>query len=195
MVELGTGTQICVFKNALTPEFCQDVIKRFDADPRVAPGTMNYSGQHVQDDRVRKADDLRISKLPEWKDVDTVLFDTLARGMDQYKQRFPVLKPWGLQDCGYMIQRTSAGGYYHWHSDVTSLATSHRIVIGFWYLNTVEPTPDGADGMTEFKEQKVLIKPEQGNMTIFPATWTHFHRGRVTGQTKYTVITALSYTR
>jgi hypothetical protein len=40
------------------------------------------------------------------------------------------------------------------------------------YLNTVEE-----GGETEFLYQKQRLKPEAGTLAIWPAAWTHVHRG------------------
>jgi hypothetical protein len=48
------------------------------------------------------------------------------------------------------------------------------------YLNDVE------DGGTEFMKQKHTEKAEAGKLIIWPADWTHAHRGEVsTTKTKY----------
>jgi hypothetical protein len=41
------------------------------------------------------------------------------------------------------------------------------------YLNDVD------DGGTEFKYQKLILKAKKGNLVIWPAEFTHTHRGVV----------------
>ena len=43
-----------------------------------------------------------------------------------------------------------------------------------YYLNDVSE-----GGETEFYHQKVKIKPEKGTLVIFPAYFTHLHKGNV----------------
>ena len=50
--------------------------------------------------------------------------------------------------------------------------TSSRVMAYTLYLNSVEE-----GGETEFLYQGVKIKPEPGKLAIFPAYYTHPHRG------------------
>ena len=71
------------------------------------------------------------------------------------------------------IQKTPPGGGYHiWHSDNGDMYTSRRIIVVNLYLNTVEE-----GGETEFLYQHKRVPPVQGTMVLFPASWTHVHRG------------------
>jgi hypothetical protein len=174
-------------RKSLEPEFCQEIIQRFEVDSRKYPGRVGSGSVHRPE--LRQATDLCISKLADWTDVDAKLYAALARGVQAYQKRYPILGTFRLRDRGYMIQRTLPGEKYDWHSDVATPDTAPRQFIGLWYLNTVE-----AGGETEFLEQKIRIKPEQGCLLLFPAFWTHVHRGcpPISG-TKYTAISWLSF--
>ena len=65
-------------------------------------------------------------------------------------------------------------GYHIWHSDWGSGSSSGstRMLVGMAYLNDVEE-----GGETEFLHQKVKIKPKQGTLVVWPAYFTHLHRG------------------
>jgi hypothetical protein len=66
------------------------------------------------------------------------------------------------------------GGFYKWHterSNSTYPVTSRHLAF-MTYLNDVE---DG--GETEFYYQKLKVKPRKGLTLIWPADWTHTHRG------------------
>ncbi|NVK22003.1 MAG: 2OG-Fe(II) oxygenase [Kangiellaceae bacterium] len=71
------------------------------------------------------------------------------------------------------------GGYFHWHSEHYPHPTDphqdslHRNLVWMFYLNDVEE-----GGETEFFYQKVRSKPKQGSLVIFPAGFTHTHRGQ-----------------
>tara|TARA_R100000306_G_C4357809_1_gene133694 strand:- start:204 stop:836 length:633 start_codon:yes stop_codon:yes gene_type:complete len=71
------------------------------------------------------------------------------------------------------IQKSSPSqGYHLWHCDTCNIATSRRVLAVGLYLNTVEE-----GGETEFLYQSKRVKPVQGTLVIFPAIWTHPHRG------------------
>ena len=71
------------------------------------------------------------------------------------------------------------GGYFHWHSEHYPHPTDphqdslHRNLVWMFYLNDVEQ-----GGETEFFYQNFKSKPKQGSLVIFPAGFTHTHRGQ-----------------
>ena len=71
-----------------------------------------------------------------------------------------------------------SGGYPHWHSELypkdPSCETLHRVLAFQFYLNDVEE-----GGETEFFYQEKKVKSKAGRMLIFPAGFTHTHRGNV----------------
>ena len=72
-------------------------------------------------------------------------------------------------------------GYYTWHHENSGGDTSKRELAFIYYLNDV----DG--GETEMLYNPMKISPETGKLAMFPAYWTHKHRGNppLEGQTKY----------
>jgi hypothetical protein len=81
------------------------------------------------------------------------------------------------------FQRTMPGGGYHvWHYENTGLAMAQRVLTWIIYLNDM---PEG-EGETEFLYQKRRIPPKAGTCVIWPAGFTHVHRGlTVYTQNKY----------
>ena len=65
------------------------------------------------------------------------------------------------------------GGYHTFHPEVGSYESSRRCLVWLLYLNNV---PEG-EGTTEFLFQGVKVEPEFGKYVIWPAQWTHVHRG------------------
>ena len=75
----------------------------------------------------------------------------------------------------------AGGGFHSWHHETGSVTTSQRHFVIQVYLNTVDE-----GGETEFLYQNKRFKPEEGTVLIFPAGYTHAHRGNPPiGQTKY----------
>ena len=72
-----------------------------------------------------------------------------------------------------VMQKTSPGqGYHMWHSEVTSMSSRNRILAFNLYLNDVEE-----GGETEFLYQRKRVSPKKGRLVIWPAYFTHAHRG------------------
>ena len=74
---------------------------------------------------------------------------------------------------GFKIQKTLPGqGYHVWHCEQGSHESAKRIGVYILYLNDVME-----GGETEFLYQKVRLEAKQGRLVIFPASYTHTHRG------------------
>lgn len=163
-------------RGALPPELCSQIIERFESDSRKAHGV---TGQGYNP-TLKRSTDLYITLYPEWKDIDIALYESLKLGAEEYATKFEILKTFLLQDQGYQIQRTLPGEFYEWHSDCVFSCLDRQYTF-IWYLNDVE------GGETELKYLGLKIAPETGKLLLFPAFWTHTHRGNVPKNTKYIV--------
>jgi hypothetical protein len=71
-----------------------------------------------------------------------------------------------------------SGGYPHWHSEIypkdVDCDQLHRVLAFQFYLNDVSE-----GGETEFFYQEKKVQPKTGRMLVFPAGFTHTHRGNV----------------
>jgi len=71
------------------------------------------------------------------------------------------------------LQKTAPGeGYHVWHFESSSLLNTRRVMAFIVYLNDVEE-----GGETEFLYQNVRVKPKAGRAVLWPAYFTHPHRG------------------
>ena len=161
---------VFVKQNALPKSFCNNVIEKFETDNRKYQG---YTANGV-DLSIKRSLDLNISNLEDWNSFDEVFFKSLQEGLSDYSDHFPeVMRDqlarilnWG-EDTGYQVQKSQPGDFYIWHHDQ---ATNRRLTF-LWYLNDVYE-----DGYTEFLDG-TRIQPETGKLILFPASWTHVHRG------------------
>jgi prolyl 4-hydroxylase len=82
-------------------------------------------------------------------------------------------------------------GFHCWHSERTHNKSPevYRHLVFMTYLNDVD---DG--GETEFFYQNIKVKPKKGKTLIWPADWTHTHRGITSlTQEKYIITGWFSY--
>jgi len=168
--EVKAGSFIFERPSALPPAFCDEVIRRFEANPQ-----QQYEGRvgqmRTKDRSVKATTDLVVSNKEDWKDVDQMLFRSLAAALREFRETFSYFKG-PFKDIGYQVQRYRPGEFYHWHIDGGSHELSQRQLVALWYLNDVP----GPGGETEFLFQEVSIKPRQGTLVLFPPFWTHEHR-------------------
>jgi hypothetical protein len=84
------------------------------------------------------------------------------------------------------IQKYDPGdGYYtwHWERSAPKFPEVYRHLVFMTYLNDVND-----EGETEFFYQKLKVRPQKGLTLIWPADWTHTHRGVASmSQTKYII--------
>ena len=92
----------------------------------------------------------------------------------QYKKKYGVLEDIGKHSVNCVkAQKTNPGeGYHTWHCEHGDLTSSRRLLAWTVYLND-----DFDAGETEFLYQQRRIKPGQGDLLIFPSSFTHTHRG------------------
>jgi hypothetical protein len=81
---------------------------------------------------------------------------------------------WSITDNIKIQFYSKNEGYFEWHTERDSAQEPFvsRHLVFMTYLNDVE---DG--GETEFYYQEIKIKPRKGLTLIWPADWTHTHRG------------------
>jgi hypothetical protein len=160
--------------NALTKEFCDHCIQKFEEDPNKYQG---LTGDGVRLN-TKQSIDLALSGVDSWKDEDRIFFKSLNESAKEYVSKISDMfgidgAAKAFRDCGYQIQKTVPGGFYKWHNDFscTNEDRAPRYLTFIWYLNDVHE-----DGYTEFIDG-TRIQPEAGKLIIFPATWTYMHRG------------------
>lgn len=95
-------------------------------------------------------------------------------GIQQYYNKYSYLRE--MSDMRYYeikIQKTQPGeGYHVWHCEVDAREHTSRVLTWTVYLND-----NFEAGETEFLYQHYRYKPKKGDLVIFPAYFTHVHRG------------------
>mgnify|MGYP001157307677 CR=1 FL=1 len=77
----------------------------------------------------------------------------------------------------FNLQRYQSGQHFQsTHTERSSLDNLHRIFAWMTYLNDVD-LEDG--GSTFFSHYELEVQPKKGLTLIWPAEWTHAHKGNV----------------
>ena len=93
--------------------------------------------------------------------------------LEEYVDKYEQLLHFRYQQVYLNVQRTlPSEGYHAWHSEDGSMGTNRRILATMMYLNDVDE-----GGETEFLYQSLRFKPKRGQFLIWPAGFTHVHRG------------------
>ena len=190
--------------------YCQHLIEQFNLLEEKGIGANRQRGEgahkHIKDDyqiainlKNHHLDPFKWTELhPDGverefeKDSCDFFFDGLQRCYDEYSGLYSVLRENGNIRASVMkMQRTDPGGGYHvWHGEQGPGTHANRAVVYMLYLNTIE----GEGAETEFLYQKTRVKPQENLMLVWPASYTHAHRGNpVLGEQSKYIVTGWFY--
>ena len=172
---------IGVYENALTDEQCNDLIDQWKYSKEA--GHTKVRQEYDTADTNRKNDESAVmmtgkdyeeSKVTWWNQKDFLQYMKNAI-VANYIEHYPALLEADYEIFQGKIQRTRPReGYHIWHCEVIGNKGEDRDRFLAWsvFLNDVEE-----GGETEFLHQSVRFKPKKGTAFVFPAYFTHLHRG------------------
>ena len=187
---------IKIYPNIIPNEICEYLIDFFNHQDFVGNTHEGKSGGSVQK-QIKDCTDLQINLNGKNKfdidDIDTSKINTLNKIVDEKFVEYILSYHVGentyqkMYDNNYnmfsdlhkvmnLMHRYKAPnqGYHWWHKDWSTMhpSYSNRMLVGMTYLNDVEE-----GGETEFYHQQVSVQPKKGTLVIWPAYFTHLHRG------------------
>lgn len=166
----------------LPPEYCDQIIEYFNFNKKYI--IQGRAGGRVNTE-LKESFDLSVgSKNFDciWGVYRKFLHKCLEKYWDKYNSSNKVNYYDIVED--YNIQKYPlGGGFKKWHAENQGDGKDiKRHLVFMTYLNDVE------DGGTEFKYQKITTPAKKGLTLIWPAPWTHTHRGQVSNiKEKYIV--------
>ncbi len=163
---------------------CDKLITHFEQSPYKKPGTV------MKENRPNVVKDFKDSldlNLLFHEQITQDYCEQLAQVYSAYTDRFFALTTGApIRVEAVNVQRYNPSqGFHGWHFERASASypSGARVVVYMTYLNDVN---DG--GETEFMYQNVKITPRKGLTLLWPADWTHTHRGITSStETKYIV--------
>jgi len=171
---------IGTYKDVYPTGYCQHLIDQFDILTATGAGsdrnTSEGAPRHRKDDFQLPVNmrGLNIEYFQE-SNVADMFFNGLQRCFSDYTEKYSVLTQLNIRGTHMKLQRTDPGGGYHiWHSEQGPNESSSRILVYLLYLNTLAPEQAGE---TEFLYQQQRVAPVENTMVIWPAAFTHTHRG------------------
>ncbi len=161
----------------IDPTLCEEIIEYFEKNKNKQYQGKTTSGLNLE---TKDRQDISISpkelNLPENKIYKTY-FNNLFECYKDYNLQWPFLANIVKHlDIGiFNIGKYEPGQHFQEvHCERCGLNTLHRLFAFMTYLNDVE---DG--GSTYFNHYDLDIKPTKGLTLIWPAEWTHSHKGNV----------------
>lgn len=188
---------IGIYRDLYPDGYCQHLIKEFDRLVDSGAGSNRQRGEgapkHRKNDMqlglnfgVHTAADF------DGRSASGMFFDGLQRCYDIYTEEFSVLRDCKITGTAMKMQRTDPGGGYHvWHGEQGNGEHADRALVYMLYLNDIGEQ-DG--GETEFLYQKLRLRPQANTMILWPAAFTHAHRGNtVLGEQSKYIVTGWFY--
>ena len=175
-----------IYDNALSSSNCKEIINWFENQSLIR-GVCMGSNHTIAVDLKSKSD----WELPYGKTiftnktfVDLIIRDALIKYVPFYRKSYPsvdTIDSWSVCDQ-YNIQKYDPGdGYHSLHCENTGESTTQRVLAWMIYFNTVTDK-----GGTYFSAYNKTINAKEGRLVIWPAYFTHTHKGVVSKtQTKY----------
>ena len=122
--------------------------------------------------------------FPAYSFISKEIIPKFKPCIDEYLKTFSILNSYKFLIYDLKLKKIPTGGGFHsWHFENGSVTYSPRTFVIQLYLN------DNFDGgETEFLYQNRREQAEEGDVLIFPAGFTHTHRGNPPiGGTKYLI--------
>lgn len=171
---------------------CDDLITYFESNVAAQKAGVTGLGRDLSaKDRI----DISIApnqlELPGNEVLKTYVNSLFACYKD-YLAQWPFLEQIGqnLEMGKFNLGRYQRGQHFQkMHAERSGLGSLHRVLAWMTYLNDVDE-----GGETYFDHYDLTIKPRKGVTLIWPAEWTHAHKGNVLlGESKYMITGWLTF--
>lgn len=173
---------IAIYKDVYPEGYCEHLISEFERLVQCGSGYTRIQSENAA--RHRKNDlqlglNMKNHSVTPFNNTNVVdmFFEGLQRCYLEYTERYSVLADNKVRATYVKMQRTDPGGGYHiWHCEQGSDVNANRVLVYMLYLNTLQPEEAGE---TEFLYQQTRLRPTANTMIVWPAAYTHAHRGNV----------------
>lgn len=172
---METPSFIEAYEHEASDDYCDRMIQRWeDLHSGVASsGNGCMSGAESNGGTDRRKDWAYFYDV-DAQDLAGETYEILNKCLEMYLDKYPSIASHQLSSRMIKVQKTPPkGGFHTWHCEQRGLRDTMRVLTWTIYLNDM---PDG-EAETEFLEYGIKVAPKKGTVCIFPAAWTHTHRG------------------
>jgi len=157
-----------IYDDALSVENCDKLIEYFNKSPQ-GKGMLS---SRIVDPTQKQSTELKDSLFSSQSIPLQLISSTLQEHTNRYVEKYTPLKytgEWGVDD-EFTLKKFEGedDGFKAWHTE-HCLAKPKRILVWMFYLN------DAQSGTEFFHHPN--IESKKGRLVIWPAGWTHFHKG------------------
>jgi len=173
-------------------DICDDVIKFFNKSKNKHQKGVVGEGDIKED--LKDSVDIPVGGIDAMNNLLNPYFEELTFALEKYKKKYiyadKTQAAYRLSGCNLQKYKPG-GGFKSWHYENNGLKgseSSKRHLVFMTYLNTCKSAG------TKFFYQDKTYQCKKGNTLIWPAHWTHTHKGVLTNKlTKYIITGWYSY--
>ena len=175
-----------VFDNALSSEDCKYIIDYMNTNGLMKRGSVKTPEGTRVVYKYKISSEMGID-IQDKNPINDIIGISLHHQIEKYKELHPQLakiERWGVRER-YNLQKYEPNQAYfglHCENEGPNFGIN-RVLVWMFYLNTVTD-----DGGTYFDNYDLTLNAVEGRCVIWPAYWTHMHRGIVSKtESKYIV--------
>ena len=189
------GNFIFEIENFIPKELCDDIIQRFENEPRKEQSLIGSGTGPVLDLEQKNSVHIYMENMKDCNHISNEIHSKLNDALNVYKREFcnyfkrynenpnfinhTLFSYRPFEICDFDVQRVTPKSHQRWHSD-EDINYAHTCII---YLNDLEIKDGGA---TEFACGR-KVQPKAGKLLLFPAVWSNVHRGSFVHKPKYMI--------
>ena len=177
---------VMTIDNMLNPKICDFIVENMQNPEK------HYKSHTTIDNRKGRQDKqmpgslflthitgIQVAEKIEFGDkVGDIFTNCLEEGLRVYVKTvqdglIPIVENSFIDFTEFKFQETSqSGGFHDWHYENGGQQNKQRFLVWSIFFNDVEE-----GGELEFLYHSMRVKPKKGSMVLFPAGFTHTHRG------------------
>ena len=165
-----------IYENSASQELCDKLVNWFDfcSDNNFTINNMNCAYPfNIRSDESLAIPNSTVSSYSAPGELIQAYWDVLHKSLKDYLEKYDI-SDMKLSSYLFKLHKVKEGqGYHVWHCENDHTAQGDKRVLAWMtYLRVPEE-----GGETEFLKQSRRIEPVVGRTLIWPAYFTHLHRG------------------
>ena len=161
------------YRGAFTQDECNTLISQIEYLNQNNLMFYDKESLHNQDHISSNISHDWVVDLPAYSRISELIIPKFKPCVDEYLQAFSILNEYKFLMYDIKVKKIPMGGGFHtWHFETGGIENCHRVFVVQLYLND-----DFEGGETEFLYQNRREEAVAGDVLIFPAGFTHTHRG------------------
>ena len=177
MRQLNIGLNTFIHGDFINLKVCDNLINIFNKNKeKQIPGGFHKNEKYIVDKEWKDSIDLTInpqdSNLTEYR-------KELGKVLKNYCNKYEHINSldYFTVTKNMLIQYYKKGsGFKQWHSERGTKLSQDRVLVFMTFLNNCK------NGGTQFKYQNLTIPAKKGLTLIWPAEWTHTHKGQISNE-------------